>query len=238
MKLSRPSTVADDSCPDVWPVSAAATMLPAKAPLSAQELTGALGRIEASGRIRIGYREAEPPHVISGWRQTTGRLHNRNMQGGRRGSRRQNRRVVEGGIHPGGNGRRFGALRQKKINAFSSDQVVLIGLALKAEDTAIFAVKSDVFSNEPFALAVRRNDADFLLVADRVIAALYRSRRFLPIYDKWVGKYDGRRPPVFDAMVQINATPEYKGSGSEKPVEIERRQAIDWLFFPGRYAQG
>jgi ABC-type amino acid transport substrate-binding protein len=100
------------------------------------------------------------------------------------------------------------ALRKKKIDAFSSDQIVLIGLALKEHDPMSFVIKSDVFSFEPFALAVRRNDADFRLVADRVISELYRSGRILEIYDKWIGKFTRKRLPIFDAMVKINATPE------------------------------
>jgi ABC-type amino acid transport substrate-binding protein len=44
------------------------------------------------------------------------------------------------------------ALRKKKIDAFSSDQIVLIGLALKEHDPMNFVIKSDVFSFEPFAL--------------------------------------------------------------------------------------
>jgi ABC-type amino acid transport substrate-binding protein len=100
------------------------------------------------------------------------------------------------------------ALRQKKIDAFSSDQIVLIGLALKEHDPMNFAVKSDVFSFEPFAHAVRRNDADFRPVADRVISELYRSRKILEIYDKWIGKFTRKRLPIFDAMIELNATPE------------------------------
>jgi glutamate/aspartate transport system substrate-binding protein len=100
------------------------------------------------------------------------------------------------------------ALRKKKIDAFSSDQVVLIGLALKEHDPMNFMIKSDVFSFEPFALAVRRNDADFRLIADRVISELYRSGKILAIYDKWIGKFTRKRLPIFDAMVKLNATPE------------------------------
>jgi glutamate/aspartate transport system substrate-binding protein len=100
------------------------------------------------------------------------------------------------------------ALRKKEIDAFSSDQVVLIGIALKAGDVMEFDIKSNVFSFEPFALAVRRNDADFRLVADRVISDLYRSKKILDIYDKWIGKYIRQRLPVYDAMIQLNATPE------------------------------
>ena len=76
------------------------------------------------------------------------------------------------------------ALRQKKIDAFSSDQVVLIGVASKEQDPMNFVIKSTVFSFEPFALAVRRNDADFRLVADRVISDLSRSKKILDYYDK------------------------------------------------------
>jgi hypothetical protein len=47
-----------------------------------------------------------------------------------------------------------------------------------------FVIKSTVFSFEPFALAVRRNDADFRLVADRVISDLSRSKKILEIYDR------------------------------------------------------
>ncbi len=100
------------------------------------------------------------------------------------------------------------ALRKKKIDAFSSDQVILIGLALKEHDSMNFEIKSEVFSFEPFALAVRRNDADFRLVADRVISELYRSRKILEIYDKWIGKFTRKRLPIFDAMIKLNATPE------------------------------
>ena len=100
------------------------------------------------------------------------------------------------------------ALRKKKIDAFSSDQIVLIGLALKEHDPMNFMIKSDVFSFEPFALAVRRNDADFRLIADRVISELYRSGKILAIYDKWIGKFSRKRLPIFDAMVKLNATPE------------------------------
>ena len=100
------------------------------------------------------------------------------------------------------------ALRQKKIDAISSDQVVLIGIASEEQDRTNFVIKSMVFSFEPFALAVRRNDADFRLVADRVISNLSRSKKILEFYDKWIGKFTGQRLPIFDAMVQLNATPE------------------------------
>ncbi len=100
------------------------------------------------------------------------------------------------------------ALRKKKIDAFSSDQIVLIGIVSKASDPMDFVLDSNVFSFEPFALAVRRNDADFRLVADRVISDLYRSKKIIEIYDKWMGEFTRQRLPIFDVMIQLNATPE------------------------------
>jgi len=100
------------------------------------------------------------------------------------------------------------ALQKKKIDAFSADQVVLIGIASKANNPMNFVIDPNVFSFEPFALAVRRNDADFRLVADRVISDLYRSKKILAIYDKWIGEVTGQRLPIFDAMIQLNSTPE------------------------------
>ena len=102
----------------------------------------------------------------------------------------------------------LGALEKRQIDVFSADQVVLIGLALTAEDPAKFTVLSNLFSFETFALAVRRNDADFRLVADRVLAGLCRSKEILKIYDTWFGKFAGSRITAFDALVQLNAIPE------------------------------
>ena len=100
------------------------------------------------------------------------------------------------------------ALRRKQIDAFSSDQVVLIGLALKYPDGKNFVIKSEVYSFEPFALALRRNDADFRLVANRTISDLHRSGKTIAIYDQWIGKFTRKRLPIFDALIQLNAIPE------------------------------
>jgi glutamate/aspartate transport system substrate-binding protein len=99
------------------------------------------------------------------------------------------------------------ALKSKKIDAFSSDQVVLIGLALENDSTE-FSIDPHVFSYEPFAFAVRRNDADFRLVVDREIAHLCRSKKIFEIYDRWIGKFIGQKLPIYDALIMLNSIPE------------------------------
>jgi glutamate/aspartate transport system substrate-binding protein len=116
--------------------------------------------------------------------------------------------VVAEVVEFGATGEGLAALENRQIDVFAADQVVLIGLALSAEDPARFTVFSNLFSFEPFALAVRRNDADFRLVADRVLAGLYRSKDILKIYDKWFGKFAAKRSAAFDSLVQLNAIPE------------------------------
>lgn len=98
------------------------------------------------------------------------------------------------------------ALERGEIAAFSADQVVLMGLAMTSGEK--FAIASEVFSYEPFALAVRRNDADFRLVADSVLSHLYRTGLILEIYDRWFGRFAKKRPRIFEMLYQLNATPE------------------------------
>lgn len=102
----------------------------------------------------------------------------------------------------------FEALKKEEIDAFSADQVVLIGLALGSENPNNFTVLSDLFSYEPFALALRRNDADFRLIADRVISSLSRSKELRSIYDKWLGRFSPQRSSVFEALIELNSMPE------------------------------
>ncbi len=101
------------------------------------------------------------------------------------------------------------ALSNGKIDAFSSDQVVLIGLVLTSKDQdGHYFVSTELFSFEPFALAVRRNDADFRLVADRALSQLYRSGQIEKIYKQWFGQFSPKMPTALSALYQLNATPE------------------------------
>ena len=100
------------------------------------------------------------------------------------------------------------SMEKGNIDAFSADQVVLIGLAMKSGQPAKYSILPNTISYEPFALAVRRNDADFRLVADRVISRLYRTGEIRRLYNKWFGLFSPQMPPAFEAVIKINAIPE------------------------------
>ena len=100
------------------------------------------------------------------------------------------------------------ALTKGEVDAFSGDQIVLVGLIINSDNPKLFALTENVFSFEPFALAVRKNDSEFRLVADRMLSRLYRTKKILLLYDKWFGSYIKKMPSLLEAMYLINSTPE------------------------------
>jgi len=99
-------------------------------------------------------------------------------------------------------------LQARKVDAFASDQVVLIGEILQSGDPRAYSLSSDLFSYEPYGLVVRRNDADFRLVADRALAQLYRSGQIEELFNRWFGQAGLQPTPVLRAMYVIQALPE------------------------------
>ena len=99
-------------------------------------------------------------------------------------------------------------LDKGEVDAFSSDQVVLIGQVLARSSERTYYLSDEVFSFEPFALAVARGDADFQLVADRALSQLNRSGQIAVIYQKWFGRFAEKPPELLRALFQLNATPE------------------------------
>jgi ABC-type amino acid transport substrate-binding protein len=99
-------------------------------------------------------------------------------------------------------------LDEGKVQAFASDQVVLIGQIVNSGDPESYALSEDIFSFEPYGLSLRRNDADFRLLANRSLAQIYRTGQFKTLFNKWFGRVGLRPSPVLAAMYQLEALPE------------------------------
>jgi ABC-type amino acid transport substrate-binding protein len=99
------------------------------------------------------------------------------------------------------------ALESGTVEAFASDQAILIALALTAKDPKRFALADGLFSYEPYAFMLRRNDPSFRLAVNRALATLYRSGEILPIYDSWFGAL-GKVGDAIEAMYMINGLPD------------------------------
>jgi len=100
------------------------------------------------------------------------------------------------------------ALNKGEVAAFSSDQVVLIGLAVTRKGEQNYYLAEELFSYEPFALAVKRDDASFRLVADRALSRLNRSKKINAIYGKWFGQFAPEAPLLLKALYKLHTTPE------------------------------
>jgi ABC-type amino acid transport substrate-binding protein len=99
------------------------------------------------------------------------------------------------------------AVEYGSATAYASDQVLLIGLLLKNRKLEKLGIVPEQFSYEPYGFAVRRNDADFRLVANSALARLSRSGAMADIYERWFGTI-GKPNPALVTMYLMNAIPE------------------------------
>lgn len=99
-------------------------------------------------------------------------------------------------------------LAEKKVDAFASDRLVLLGLVKNTGDASKFVVSDDFFSYEPYALVVRRNDADFRLVANRALSDVFRAEQIGILYRKWFGVIGARPSGLQMAVFHLQALPE------------------------------
>jgi ABC-type amino acid transport substrate-binding protein len=102
-------------------------------------------------------------------------------------------------------------LRDGDVAGFASDQIVLLGEAMEAVSSGSnvgYSFADELFSFEPYAMMVRRDDADFRLVANRAIAQLYRGGQFAQLYQTWIGSAGITPSAMLMGMYQIQALSE------------------------------
>lgn len=97
------------------------------------------------------------------------------------------------------------ALESGQVDAYASDQVVLIGLAAGAKDPKSLRLGGMLYSYEPYAFMVRQNDAAFRLLADRTLALIFQSDDIVRIYDRWFGQWQPDPPPLLRALYDIQS---------------------------------
>ncbi len=98
-------------------------------------------------------------------------------------------------------------LAAKQVDAFAGDQIVQIGFVMQAE-RGTYKLSNDLFSYEPYAFVVRRNDADFRLVANRALAQIFRGDQINDVYMQSFGKVGLRPSPILVAVYTLGALPE------------------------------
>ena len=97
-------------------------------------------------------------------------------------------------------------LESGEIDAYFGDRVLLILLALDAQDPSSLKLSGHFYSYEPYALMMRRGEDDLRLAADRTLARLYRSGDIGEVYRRWFG--DSNPSDLLKALYVTQGLPE------------------------------
>ena len=79
---------------------------------------------------------------------------------------------------------------------FFGDRALVLGAMDRATSTDL-VVLDRVFTREPLALGLARNDEDFRLLVDRTLSQLYSSEEFRGLYTKWFGEFNDQTQSFF-----------------------------------------
>jgi glutamate/aspartate transport system substrate-binding protein len=102
----------------------------------------------------------------------------------------------------------FLALKSDRIDAYSSDDIILTGLIAKSKSPKEYRITDDFLSYDPYAIMIRRNDSAFELVGKRTLADLFRSGEIETIYNKWFEPLGMELTPLLETAFRIQAFPE------------------------------
>lgn len=98
-------------------------------------------------------------------------------------------------------------LEAKEVDAFVSDNLLLLGTAKKVKDPKAFSLVDDALSMEPYAIVLPRTDPALRIEVNTALARIYRSQAIGDIYGTWFGSL-GKPGAVLRAVYGMGAIPE------------------------------
>ena len=101
----------------------------------------------------------------------------------------------------------FEALEADEVDCYISDHILLHGLRQRAEKPDDYLVVGEFLSYEPYALMLRRDDADFRLLVNRTLSELFRTDEIELIYRDWFEPMGARPGHLLRAAVRLQALP-------------------------------
>lgn len=102
----------------------------------------------------------------------------------------------------------FAALEGGLIDAFTTDDILLFSLVNQSRNPTDFQVVGDFLSYDPYGIMLRRNDADFRLVANRTLSELFRSGEIEEIYARWFLPLGVPMNPALKDAFRLQALPQ------------------------------
>jgi glutamate/aspartate transport system substrate-binding protein len=100
------------------------------------------------------------------------------------------------------------ALETDRVDAYSTDHILLFGLISTSKNPDDFEVVGDFLSFDPYAIMVRRDDSAFELVGKKAIAEVFRTGEALEIYSKWFDPLNVPADDLLKAAFKLGALPE------------------------------
>ena len=93
------------------------------------------------------------------------------------------------------------------LDAFASDKIKLVGLAVTAKNPAALSLLAADLSFEPYAIALPRGDSAFRLLVNEELTRIYVTPDIDTVYNRWLGRL-GRPSPLLTSMYLLNAIPD------------------------------
>jgi glutamate/aspartate transport system substrate-binding protein len=101
----------------------------------------------------------------------------------------------------------FLALETDRVDAYSTDDILLYGLISKARNPGEYAVTGRFLSYDPYAFMMRRDDSAFRLVVNTALSDVFRSGEVEQIYAKWFGPMNVPMTEMLGTAFRIQALP-------------------------------
>lgn len=105
-------------------------------------------------------------------------------------------------------GEGFLALQTDRVDAYSTDDILLFGLIEKSKNPDDYEVVGEFLSYDPYAIMVPQNDSEFRLVVNKTLASLFRSGQINEIYNDW---FEPMGVPMSSALkdsIRLHTLPE------------------------------
>ncbi len=93
------------------------------------------------------------------------------------------------------------------IDAFASDRVLLVGLALRAKDPKSLTLLGETLSFEPYAIVLPRGDWALRQAVNAALAQVYRSPALPEMFARWFAPL-GRPTAALEIMYALGRLPE------------------------------
>ena len=98
-------------------------------------------------------------------------------------------------------------LEAKEVDAFASDNLLLLGMGRKVKEPKALAMMDEAISFEPYAIVLPRGDSALRIEVNTALARIYNSQAIGDIYGAWFGSL-GKPGAVLRAVYGMGSIPE------------------------------